>query len=298
MLTKQEILNSIKIFDKSGTELKWDYNEFPDGQVQFKIDNHYDIKDCSVMASISNPTILDLCRQFIENIDYHGVKKFKMVYMYGSRSDKDYAGDDRVANVAKMTHNEFLDYVNDLECVAPHCDMEFGWKSNFDLPDELNLSQYDLIVFPDESAKKRFGEVSSSYIVCAKKRDQSSGNIIQHVVPELPEGVKNVIVMDDLGDGLSTFYNVKNNLPDGVKADLFIFHGVFSGEAIPKVFNYYENVFVSNSLPHVQFKADIINQWKNNTISYQQACEQLGVKNYLQYKDIKLGNLIIFDVWK
>lgn len=291
----------LKIFRLDGTVVPWEMNKFPDGQLQVKIKKKdltaYD--GLTVYASLFNSAAVDL---FFQCIDTWIPDKIKINYLYGARSDKNESGDYYVSNTADLTcHRIYEENFNadDVEFLAPHC-FEYCQNIgviNFDLPDCVNLDDYDLVVYPDESAQKRFVKIEKEYIICEKHRDQETGRILSHVIPNLPDGIKRVLVLDDLGDGLATFFSVKNGLPDYVKADLFIFHGVFSGEAIPKVFNYYENVFVSNSLPHVQQKADIINAWKNHKINYKQACEQLDIQDFLQYKDFTPGNLIVFDVW-
>lgn len=106
-----------------------------------------------------------------------------------------------------------------------------------------------------------------------------------------------MIAIDDLCDAGGTYLSLANAIPKHVKADLFIYHGVFTNCAPIRLFKHYENIFVSNSLPHVDEMANIFKQWKKQNINYKQACEQLNVTDFIQYKDFTPGNLIVFDVW-
>ena len=124
-----------------------------------------------------------------------------------------------------------------------------------------------MVIFPDESAKKRF--VDPSYdcgikivdtIVCEKHRDQETGKIISHKIPKLPSWVKKVLIFDDLCDYGSSFMNVIESLPEGVIADLFIFHGVFTGEAVPLLLTKFNKVIVTNSLSAPQEQKDKLSQ--------------------------------------
>jgi hypoxanthine phosphoribosyltransferase len=291
----------LKIFRLDGTVVPWEMNKFPDGQLQVKIKKEdltaYD--GLTVYASLFNSAAVDL---FFQCIDTWIPDKIKINYLYGARSDKNESGDYYVSNTADLTcHRIYEENFNadDVEFLAPHC-FEYCQNIgviNFDLPDCVNLDDYDLIIYPDESAQKRYTSVNKPYIICEKHRDQETGKILSHVIPNLPDGVKRVIVIDDCCDAGSTFKNVGEVLPKNVKADLFIFHGIFTNCAPLKLFEYYENIFVSNSLPHVQQMAYDFTLWKNHKINYKTFTEQYGIEHFTQYKDFVPGNLIVFDVW-
>jgi hypothetical protein len=286
---------------EDGTEVPWEMNRFPDGQLQIKIKkDDLKLQDLKVVASLFNPSAVDLFFQCLDTFDVYDVR---VNYLYGARSDKNESGDYWVANVAKDLTRTFEMYWQDadmnFEFLAPHCH-EFCkgiGKVNFDLPDCVNLDDYDLLIFPDESARTRYANVNKPGITCEKHRDQETSKILSHVIPNLPSHVKKVLVLDDLCDGGATFINVADVLPEGVKADLFVFHGVFSNAAPIRLFTKYDNIIVSNSLPHVQEMANIFDQWKNKKIGYKTATECLGVEHFTQYKDFVPGNLVVFDVW-
>ena len=242
----------MKIETVSGESVAWDYNLFPDGQVQFKIDKTHDLFDTefNVKVSLCNPTIVDLFFQMAEMCDIHDLT---INYLYGARSDKDETETNYVSNVASYTMNRIaeLRYCS-LSILAPHCEVGL-WvnrsSAKFNLPDCVDLSEYDLVIFPDESAQKRFSFIKMPYLICEKLRDQNTGRIIEHKIPKLPNDTWNVILLDDLGDGLATFLNIYDSLPSGIKADLFIFHGVFSNNALSRGLDKFNKIIVSNSLP-------------------------------------------------
>ncbi len=255
----------MKITDSSGNVIPWDYNLFPDGQVQLKILRSLisNNESYSVKVSLPNTLILDLFDQFMADFD---VPHVTVNYLYGARSDKDTAGDYYVSKIPHRILNRLLDHNSgvNVDILAPHCDDIIGKQSflqtNFDLPDCVDLSDYDLVVFPDESAYRRYSSQigGSSFLICQKERDQETGKIISHNIPALPDHVKKVIVIDDLCDGGFTFISLARSLPDNVDRHLFVFHGVFSNNGLEKVCDSYSKVFVSNSLPNYKESEELI----------------------------------------
>lgn len=86
------------------------------------------------------------------------------------------------------------------------------------------------VVFPDESAQKRYSSlISTPYIFIEKERDQMTGNIIGMKMPDIPEG-KNILVVDDLADGGFTFIQCAGliNKYNPNKLILYVSHALFS----------------------------------------------------------------------
>lgn len=271
------LANCMKLYS-GPREILWDLNVFPDGQLQVKIKKEYLgtlTEDLKVVASLYSPAALDL---FYQVCSEFGVRSVKVNYLYGARSDKHISGNYSVCNVASLSVFNLIslcvDQSIDLEVLAPHCHKLFQKskhiKLNFDLPDCVNLYDYDLIVYPDQSACERFTHINKPFIVCDKERDQETGSIIKHLIPEIPDTVTRVLVLDDLCDYGTTYCNIIEALPDNVVKDLFIFHGVFTDYAPVRLLEHYNKIYVSNSLPHIQ---DI--------------CEYVNLPD----------RLIVFDVW-
>ena len=265
----------IKLYDKTNHEIIWEANNFPDNQVQFKIlrDNAKKVK--KIIASIPDSTTLDLFLQCVNALkNQENLEKVQINYFYGARSDKDEAGDWIVTNVADyfekmiiaacdtttiITNNTLKKIIHPfITVLAPHCklkelngDFNLRW-SNFN--ENFIKNNYDLVVFPDESALSRFSYLDVNYVVCEKHRDQVTGNIISHKIPELPENFKKIIIIDDLADGGRSFINIAETIPDNVLVDLFIFHGVFSNNALPRLLQKFNDIIVTNSLPNADIQ--------------------------------------------
>jgi len=241
--------------------------------MQFKMLESEARKAMKILASIPDSVSLDLFLQAIYTLKKYNLQDVRINYLYGARSDKDKAGECAVANVADYVQR-LIDGVSDttlfihnnsnnakklssptISVLAPHCKLPDSIHSDYSLnyPDfNINtLRNYDMIVFPDESAYERFAHLipeGGMFDVCEKHRDQVSGDIISHKIPELPENVGKILLIDDLCDFGNSFTNVGKSVPSSVKADLFIFHGVFTGNAIPRLLAYYEKIIVTNSL--------------------------------------------------
>jgi hypothetical protein len=237
------------------SEVEWGVNRFPDGQLQFwMIDPGQPIQ---LWASLPDSECLDLFFQMIAAVPFEGVQ---INYLYGARSDKDRAGDRTVCNVAKLV----LDRVRHLDgctIVSPHCGQDLLQEvgSIFPIHPEIlaNEPSYDLILFPDASAERRFaGRIPGiPTLTCVKERDQVTGQIIRHEAPPIPAG-QTVLVVDDLCDGGRTFLEVADFIPDSKKRDLYVTHGVFSGNAVERLLGAYDRIWVSNSLPSAIAAAD------------------------------------------
>ncbi len=271
----------MKIYRQDGTEVPWDFNQFPDGQVQLKIlQSLVSLNESyNVHVSLPNTVILDLFNQFLYDFD---VPNVTINYLYGARSDKNTSGDYYVSEVPNRIFSELYasrGYDINVKFLAPHCDNLIQNKTyfsyTFNLPSCVNLKDYDLVIFPDESAYRRYASqlsdsefLVSEFLVCQKERDQVTGQIVSHKIPDLPDYVKKVIVVDDLCDGGFTFISLAQSLPPQVEKHLFVFHGVFSNNGLEKVCDEYSKVFVSNSLPNYQDSFELIPNFSDRVVVF------------------------------
>ena len=134
-------------------------------------------------------------------------------------------------------------YINELKGFDIH-NTEFFYKNgrprwNFKLVniepqkeilDIIASEQIDLIIFPDESAKKRYEHlVGVDSIFIEKKREQSTGVITGMIMPDISHS-KKILVVDDLCDGGFTFTScaslIKQYNPSSLI--LYVSHGIFS----------------------------------------------------------------------
>ena len=249
--------NFMQITDMDGNIIPWSVNFFPDKQVQFKMlkADYPDDDNVNVKVSLCDSIMVDL---FFQMASILNIENLTINYLYGARSDKYESGDWYVANVANIMLNQIYSTANNVTILAPHCEIRstYSFNSDFDIPSELDLTQYDMVIFPDESAKERFTNVTVDSIVCEKHRDQESGKIISHKIPQLPDWVKKVILLDDLVDAGGSPLGVIASCPADVQADLFVFHGVLSNNALTRLLKKFERIICTNSLPYPQEQKD------------------------------------------
>ena len=113
-------------------------------------------------------------------------------------------------------------------------------------------NQYAAVIAPDKGAIRRASKVSKVLgvpVVCAsKERDFETGKLTAFRVPELP-GDGPYLVVDDICDGGGTFMGLaaETGLPPE-KLHLYVSHGLFSNNAMPKLASAYGRVYTTNSL--------------------------------------------------
>ena len=242
----------IRFHDCGTPYTDWGINRFPDGQVQFKIKPTADRLDLDI--SITDSEQLDLFFQIVNTIQ---LRSIRVIYLYGGRSDKDVAGEYAVSNLPLMIVrvlgiSKNLHPITHLETVMPHSKV-FPGDRVLPIHPELasNEPGYDLILFPDESASNRFLDHFQGIEkrTCSKERDQESGNIIKHVMPDDLGKFKRILVADDLCDGGRTFLDVRDAVdahhPERI--DLYVTHGVFSNGALSRLDGRFNTIWTTNS---------------------------------------------------
>lgn len=230
------------------TEL-WGINRFPDGQIQFWLEDSVS-GPLDLDIAITDSEMLDL---FIQMIYLRGFKSIQINYLYGGRSDKSRAGSRYVSDLNAMLMSIVSRFAEgQVDVVMPH-NISTGWSSIVPLHDCFTRENYDLILFPDESAAKRFQNEFHGIVkhTCVKKRDQQSGEIVSHWIPTDVEDFDRILVVDDLCDGGRTFLNIAEKLNQATgganKLDLYVVHGVFSNNAIARLKESYDTIYTTNS---------------------------------------------------
>jgi phosphoribosylpyrophosphate synthetase len=242
----------------SNTLLNWGVNRFPDGQIQFYTDNYVTNSEYALIASIPNSEALDLYQQIINTIY---PKEICINYLYGGRSDKYEAKTRTVTNVASIYKDLFDPSIIDARVtfLSPHCDELYDGMKNVILDFHINsevktqLSSYDLIIFPDESAERRFkpellelGADSKKMVTAKKERDQVTGNITKYDIGN-NNSYNKILVIDDICDGGATFKLVADSI-DSKEYHLSVTHGIFSNDALINTLTKYDKIFTTNSL--------------------------------------------------
>jgi ribose-phosphate pyrophosphokinase len=113
----------------------------------------------------------------------------------------------------------------------------------------------DCVVYPDESAKKRYdGHFDNKQvfeITIVKKRDQSTGNIISHEIEHTGQIVADhFLLLDDLCDGGRTFISAAQLIKEKFNNStlhLYTTHGIYSN-GFNELLNHFETIHCTNSL--------------------------------------------------
>lgn len=140
---------------------------------------------------------------------------------------------------------------------------------------------YDAIIAPDKGAVSRASAIAKSLripvYVADKTRDFETGKLTGYSVENFPHNLKNrrLLVVDDICDGGGTFAllaNAVNDLNQNVSLDLYVSHGVFSGNALENLPKSYGKIITTDSydpsreLP-AQFERLSIIQYIENIIT-------------------------------
>lgn len=260
-----DLTNCLALFTTKGEILpsseSWGVHEFPDGQHQFWIKKYVMEWPLYPVCCLRSGEALDVCLQALDLLSKGGKMGMPSItYLYGARSDKWENEDTFVSNTADHTlrllgaRTGMGQDPNPLKILDPH---------NILGPSTIvgrgflgvDLSKYTLVIYPDASARERFSSIHPSdlpYIVCSKHRDQASGTIVQHIVPEFDYSKHRVLVADDICDGGRTFISLAEKVigeespPESL--DLYVTHGLLTNGATEKLRSAgYGQIFTTNS---------------------------------------------------
>lgn len=226
----------------------WGVNRFPDKQNQFWIKEEYD-SFLTPKIRITSPEMMDLAIQIVTTTH---VENFDILYMYGARCDK-YSAKDRTVNATGLMYADILaermmnGCLRILDChfdtkLLQHkvTNVEYSWMK------QVQDNKIEALLFPDASASKRYKWVDQCELpkyYCTKERDQVTGEIIKHEIPEIKEN--NILIVDDLCDGGRSFLDLSDKYPKKVM-NLAVTHGIFSA-GIEKLTDKLNKVFVTSS---------------------------------------------------
>lgn len=226
-----DLTSALALFTTKGEiapgEETWGINAFPDGQNQFWISENLDIQAVWLTCCLRSGEAVDVAMQavyMLQQFDRLGC--LGITYLYGSRCDKWKAGNRWVVNVA--------DYIvtmlgipgfeqKKVKILDPH---HIKGPSTIAAkgPFGVDLNNYDLVIYPDESAEERFRSTELNNLpnmTCKKVRDQVTGAITDYKVPDVSLVGMKILVADDICDGGSTFVKLAEKLKDRPDQDIF-----------------------------------------------------------------------------
>jgi ribose-phosphate pyrophosphokinase len=134
----------------------------------------------------------------------------------------------------------------------PHSEVSSGLINRCQvlrLPDALPYKNYySGIIAPDGGAVKRAGDWATALTLplyhAWKKRDATTGKLTGFGVEPLTPG--HYLVVDDICDGGGTFLGLAGVFAEGVTADLYVSHGLFT-QGTDKLLQAYKKVITTNS---------------------------------------------------
>ena len=269
-----QTLNLVHV-DKS--DIKYHIDTFPDGEKSLVIDSNIDHKTdlVNIVTRLSSMDEIFIMLQAADILNRHGVVfDLYISYLMSMRMDRvmDFNRPFSLRVVTNMIKNcgARNKYV-----IEPHSDRtleELGakqWVTQFNLI--RNNSVFNLIrdnsiksriddlkgsalIFPDVGAKKRYSHTSGTIICFNKKRDLSTGKIIE-LVPETKDDFNAItlnydfLLIDDLCDGGGTFVGIANKVREinkNARLSILVTHLV-NDKGLENLSNNFDEVFITNS---------------------------------------------------
>jgi ribose-phosphate pyrophosphokinase len=110
-------------------------------------------------------------------------------------------------------------------------------------------NKYDGIIAPDKGAHDRANGVAEAFGIplytAEKSRDFETGKLSGFSI-DLPD-TGHFLIVDDICDGGGTFLGLAAVVPEAVKLDLYVSHGIFSKNALLNLSLKFNRIFTTNS---------------------------------------------------
>lgn len=242
---------------------------FPAGEAHIKREDRRQIEDIEIAIIRPDYTSMDsdlmhllMWSDYLENNDPGSKRVVVMPYIPAARADRgtpfgldvyarvlDLVGIDQliVFDPHSGASVERLSQYNTVSVVTPE-DLFSGLSFGFYGP------VWDGVIAPDKGAIDRASGVAQALNVelhiCEKERDFETGKLLGFKAPETLPPKGNMLIVDDICDGGGTFVGqsaaIKRSYPD-IKLDLYVSHGVFSGQAAHRLSAAFKNIITTNS---------------------------------------------------
>lgn len=178
-------------------------------------------------------------------------------YLPGARQDRRQPGE-------ALSCKVYADIINgcnftNVVCADPHSDVMPALINNLTIvsPEEILkyyllpvYTLYEGIIIPDAGATKRCQRVAAAFNLptyqAYKHRDMSTGKLSGFSCEELPPH-GTFLVVDDICDGGGTFMGLAAAIGPEVKLDLFVTHGIFSGDNAENLYKYFGRIITTDS---------------------------------------------------
>lgn len=246
-----------------------------------------------IKSRLNNFLDLELIICAVASLRELGVEEIHLYvpYIMGARSDKKFeeGGNNYLKDVICPVINS-LNFKT-VTCIDSHSDVleacikgfrkesnknlvEWALDSKFSYyasPNEVNDSNF-ILISPDSGASKKIYKLSEQIgykgkIYTATKDRDRDGNLSKQSIPDYTNDRfehmnKDVIIIDDIGDGCSTFINLAELIKYGRhqkctgKTYLIITHGIFSN-GFKELSKYFDEIYCTNSYSDLKFHPSV-----------------------------------------
>lgn len=257
---------TFKAIDSQGTVINSSLIpfKFPAGEAHIKKEPSRELEDIEIailqLESLhlhDDLFALAMWADFIDNTNDTARKITIIPYFPGARAD-------RGTPLGLEIYADFINkYSDEIHVLDPHSDAFFDYfpeeKVHFIMPHELHLGEiigsYSAVIAPDKGALTRASLMADKLgipcITATKERDFETGKLSSFNIdlPPVSEETYRYLIVDDICDGGGTFLGLAK--ASGLKQsqlDLFISHGVFSGDALSNLSNTFGKIYTTNSI--------------------------------------------------
>lgn len=156
-------------------------------------------------------------------------------FIPGARQDRLNAAGDYLFTASSVAREINARHFPVVRVLDPHSDVAPALIERCDVRrvrfhDSFGLGGYAGVIAPDGGAEKRVSlvarELKVPVVHAWKSRSVATGEISGFGIEPIAPG--HYLVVDDICDGGGTFTGLRNALPTGATADLFVTHGLFS----------------------------------------------------------------------
>lgn len=284
-------MNNIKIKNTLGQHLDFKEFVFPGGEIGVKLNNNLKFFEPVLGQQLNKFIITARLKNSEEVIKLAMVKDaLEKIAPEGSRIDLEmfytpYARQDRICDIGEaFSLKVFCNLINSLNfnkvtIADPHSDVTPALLNNVEVVDQLNIFHYwDALrnrvqqgvtfISPDAGSNKKVAKLAKyfehkDFIRADKLRDLSNGDILETIVYSEDLQGRDVMIADDIGDGMRTFIELAKVLKakNAGKIVLYITHGIFS-KGTDIIFNAgIDEVWTTNSV-NESYKDKRINVFK------------------------------------
>jgi len=246
---------------------------FPDGHKHLIIpEDHPAFKATSIKVALRNFDDVFLLAQAAEI--FHNIKHCYITYMLAARCDRSFApGEAFDLRFVTYVINKFR--FKTIKVLRPHSPVTLELLRNSIEADVTPAlisglrTVYDIndfaIVSPDKGASLWVGKYAELFnaplVQCDKSRNMNEDHrgVVGLMVPHLPEGIEDFVIVDDLCDGGGTFLALSAQLrKQGAKRVFLVVTHAIMSKGLDVFDDFIDGIYCTNSF--AEFEHDLVHQ--------------------------------------